>query len=131
MKKLKNELKEWWYSITILLAFGFSISLHNFSIFFNILNSTISIHSWLPKIFNIYKWKNLFFKMFSINKYKFIEISLSYLPSLETKVIFISEIHSNHSMTEIELAILGLEFTFGIHDKRHWNSSENKWEEIC
>lgn len=129
MKKLLKDLKEWWYDITSIFMIGFSISLNNFSLFINILNNILGFHLNIPDIFVFGKWKNLFFRAYPITKNKNFEIQCSFTPNLETKCMIISDFHCDHANTSLEVAVFGLEISFTLYDKRHWDYKTNKYKE--
>ena len=89
----------------------------------------ITINFFVDNPLKSERWKNLYNKAWAITKNKTLEIqffrNLYYIFSLHLDLCWSGKDHAGPCF---EINILGLEFSIQLHDNRHWDYTNNCWE---
>ena len=118
----------WWYddANNCLLHIKSIIEHTGLKFTIKIFTFDISINLELPNFLKHY-WHNLGGVGIYLTKHKFLELQLILSNKLKTGFDFTKSIHCDHAGIEMEIYILGFEFSFRIYDNRHWDHEKNKW----
>jgi hypothetical protein len=126
IKKLGENITDWWYVNDNIFCFNLEISLLRFIVEIKIITIRFKFDIELPYFFNYFT--TIFYRYRCLTKNKVGDVQLTLMNNLATGISIYQNIHCDHAQICLRISILGLAIELKIYDTRHWDDEKNSWE---
>lgn len=128
LEKIKEKIKDWWFSRDSIFNFYFSISSSGIFINFTILDYGIDLDITIPCILPSFYIKTFYEKEQEIFTNKFWSEQFIFVSDLRTEFGIGWFVNQDHAGFSTQASILGFNYSYELRDTRHWDYFKNCWK---